>query len=129
MAKLPKNLQNDILKESNTTILQQIHFFKNFANKTIHSIAQKLNQMVVHPTEYVCQPQVDNIIILNEGIIGLFPNFQASRLSHIVVDKFVVNRKKSGQLVSMGFVKRKLTHENYKLKSIGYSIIQFINKS
>lgn len=43
MNKLPTNLQNDILKESNTTILQQIHFFKNFANKTIHSIAQKLN--------------------------------------------------------------------------------------
>lgn len=43
MTKLPKNLQNNILKESNTVILQKIHFFKNFANKTIYSIAQKLN--------------------------------------------------------------------------------------
>lgn len=85
--------------------------------------------MVVHPKEYVCQPQVESIIILKEGVIGLFPNFQASRFSHVVVDKFVANRKKSGQLVSMGFVKRKFTHENYKLKSIGYSIVQFINKS
>lgn len=85
--------------------------------------------MVVHPTEYVCQPQLESVVILKEGVIGLFPNFQASRFSHVVVDRFVASRKKSGQLVSMGFVKRKFAPENYKLKSIGYSIVQFMNKS
>ena len=49
VTRLPKNLQNDILKESNTSILQKIDFFRNFANRAICEIAEALNEKVVHP--------------------------------------------------------------------------------
>ena len=46
---LPQEMKKDYLKQSNKKIFQQIRFFKNFMNKTLYNLAEKIEMRVTHP--------------------------------------------------------------------------------
>lgn len=86
---------------------------------------------MLHPWELVFNPVVEakDILILQQGSIGLCANFGINKFNQIAIDEITVNGRHSSVLVSLDFVRPYQLHKNYQQKATSYSIIGCIGYS
>jgi hypothetical protein len=85
--KLPNGFKKDVLKESNKHIFDRLTFFHNLMEKTLYSLAEKIEMCIYHPEEII-QPLEDNyhLFILKAGEIGYVSKKNESRHFNRVID-------------------------------------------
>ena len=83
---------------------------------------------MLHPWQTLFNPQeCKDIVILQQGSIGLCANFGITKFNQIVIEEFKVKDRQNSLLVSLDFVRPYQVPKNYDYQAIRYSIIGSIS--
>jgi len=84
---LPSDLKKEYLKESNKAIFENLTFFKNLMNKTLYSLAEKIEVNICHPEEIFKKIEdTFNLYILRSGEVALTTKKGGSDFNNFVID-------------------------------------------
>lgn len=81
-------MKKDYLKESNKSIFQELPFFSSLVDKTLYSLAEKIEMTISHPEQVLRRKDDDyNLLILREGEIGYTAKQRNCKFNDMVIDK------------------------------------------
>lgn len=120
--KLPNGFKKEVLKESNKHIFDKLPFFHNLMEKTLYSLAEKIEMCIYHPEEII-QPLEDNyhLFILKAGEIGYVSKKNESRHFNRVIDVRKVAQEDNPFLINLHFITKR--RPNFEVKSLVYSVL------
>lgn len=102
-------------------------FFKNFTNKSVCKIAEKLNSKLAHPWETVYTLSKKELVILRQGKLGTCPIYKNKPCQQTTIDILQSRQNKNFKLISTNLMRRQYRTQNYDFRSIGYSIINSLD--
>jgi hypothetical protein len=120
--KLPTAYKVEYTKEANKVVFQDLMFFSHMMEKTLISLAEKLEKRITHPEEIILGSEQNlNLLILKNGEVGYISRKGGRSFSNIIIDRLEVSIDKHPFLLHTNFITKGKCP--YAIKSIVYSVI------
>ena len=122
VSRLPTAFRTDYLKEANKTIFQNVFFFNHLMEKTLFSLAEKIEMKIAHPEEIILNVERNfDVFILKNGEIGYVSRKINRKFNKNVFDRKRILENDAPFLLNANFITK--NRANYGIKSMVYSVM------